>query len=1188
MWCSRTTIAVQPTSSSEKGDDDMRSNRQGSALLIVLGFLSFMVVSAVAFAIYMRAERMPSSALRRSVATRHLVKAALAEAISRVDDAVRNDPFPGFCATNTNGEVADTGKFYYFRKGSGGEQAVDVWEGRVFMPPDPQGGTINGQTRSAPISETVSPLTLEGLGYLPPALVNDVRFLSRSSWAASWQPLPFDSGRFAYCAVNVSDYLDVNRVAANRPRTAEPSGRLSLAPLFDQDFKLYDVFEENNYKGKSVENPQSSSAKAFDDFAGKKEGNPFTGYVRGESLEGLNAIGDTVPYVSLMDYNLALASAGPADYLSPLFYNWLAYKREDKPYYIDQSAEMTAALRQPFVTDSWFYDTTTWATGPDAGKPQDILTDGGHPFFGKDNLLKGVDWRANRNYYETAVNITGGALLDKMEKAGFHSSIHAFMWDYLDHDDYPLSLALPCIERVPMIAGLAAPKEVVRLVMDPPGGDGEELTTWTFTPRNWFNGTEADVLVAFPFKHGKRSRQLNCKVQLMLKVAFIQDGVLATADGGLRQAILPTEADWNAGEGTASMADRARLVFTFLTEGMSVQSLQNKTIKQEAEAVEEFTVDLSSAFAKMVSEQILILERKLVEEPAAKEGDQPKKVTKYVVHASPLKAGGAPVCEEIGVELNEADFNQKYRGISCRPHLFLWARIVEDGGRRKTVDLAPAGIYDDYLVNQVGEQSGQEIEQDLGRCVGGQGGNQRPVFEFVSQDVDLSYDKIVNGAVNGSSQQWQPEALYAVDPRFNSRPEHWYSTSLGGFSRDGWLQETHRAMKTRADAYRSNPQNTDRPDSDIFMFTSNMGMLQSLGEFGFIPNMATRQTAAAVSMSGDSAVGVDATTVLTQFPYLWHTYDPRDVITECTEKNIAGHSRQKECLVNPHTDNLGVMMTALANTPIDYWAAACNVDTSADTAAAEAFDKWGNKDEMKNPSGFSSARQYMFSSGNSRGAKLDYDELVDTAKNFMFLMGGLALDPSKHASLKELGDVVRDWKEFAPHNGREADCLEKFGNFITAKNARDQLLLWQKRLICDDGVYPSLVWQRVWDYVCKPLMIDVELPGDSNSQKDFMGTTLGTELHSVDRKFLYSYWRDCFANNQQLFLIFVRAESSALGGPGEGTPGQLGGRAVALVWRDPNWAGTEGKDRDLETQNMENVNRQQPHRTRVLFYHQFD
>ena len=72
-----------------------RHSQKGSALLIVLGFLSFMVVSAVAFAVWMRNERLPSSALRRNVANRYLVKAALAQAMSRVDDAIRSHAFPG-------------------------------------------------------------------------------------------------------------------------------------------------------------------------------------------------------------------------------------------------------------------------------------------------------------------------------------------------------------------------------------------------------------------------------------------------------------------------------------------------------------------------------------------------------------------------------------------------------------------------------------------------------------------------------------------------------------------------------------------------------------------------------------------------------------------------------------------------------------------------------------------------------------------------------------------------------------------------------------------------------------------------------------------------------------------------------------------------------------------------------------
>ena len=61
------------------------SSRRGSALLIVLGMLSFMIVSAVAFSVYMRMSRAPSSFLRRNIATSDLVKAALARAIEDID-----------------------------------------------------------------------------------------------------------------------------------------------------------------------------------------------------------------------------------------------------------------------------------------------------------------------------------------------------------------------------------------------------------------------------------------------------------------------------------------------------------------------------------------------------------------------------------------------------------------------------------------------------------------------------------------------------------------------------------------------------------------------------------------------------------------------------------------------------------------------------------------------------------------------------------------------------------------------------------------------------------------------------------------------------------------------------------------------------------------------------------------------
>ena len=94
-------------------------------------------------------------------------------------------------------------------------------------------------------------------------------------------------------------------------------------------------------------------------------------------------------------------------------------------------------------------------------------------------------------------------------------------------------------------------------------------------------------------------------------------------------------------------------------------------------------------------------------------------------------------------------------------------------------------------------------------------------------------------------------------------------------------------------------------------------------------------------------------------------------------------------------------------------------------------------------------------------------------------------------------------------------------------------------------------------------------------------------IHDVDRKFLYSYWRNCFEDNQQLYLMFVRAEPLMMMGGGDlnHTPAQLGGRAVALVWRDP--ARHPQKTQTASNNGVVPLD-QPPHKMRVLFYHQFD
>lgn len=1123
----------------------MRSSKQGSALLIVLGFLSFMVVSAVAFAIYMRAERMPSSALRRAVATRHLVKAALAEAISRVDDAIRDDPFPGFCATNDNGTVADSSKFYYFRSGQGGEQAIDVWDGRVFMPPDHQGGTINAETRYAPITETVSVLTLEGLGYLPPALVNDVRFLSRSSWAASWQPLPFDSGRFAYCVVNVSDYLDVNRISADKPRTAEAQRRLSVAHLFDRNFDPYDVHCNNNVNGSSVENPDSAAA-VFDDFSGKKSGALRTGYEQGDNVGGKyetwTAVGDKVPYVSLMDYNLALASSGPNSFLTPLYFNWLADKRRDQAYYIQsssRSSEMHSALRQPFVADSWSTN-EYWEV--------DISTTDGQPFKGMQSQLKRTNGRTSLMEVMRAQN---NPFFDKMERnAQLIGDVdYALLWDYLDHDDIPLSLALPCVERVPMISGLTPPK-ISLTKFSSTGEPDKGGKTWSFDARQWLDDSrEMLVVVPFPFKRGAERGSRNFSAQLLVRM------VLAPASANretLAAAVRPTKESW---ETPGRRMDGSVFSFTCLSKLKSVTVPEDVTKDTEAHVTTDggtlrFTF---SDFPNSGLSQVEVLKQETVADGEPGPDGTQKKKDVYTVLVSPLGEDGKEAVAP-GQQIEESAFNG-LSGIEFVPHVFMWARIVNSEG--KTVDLVPAGLYDDQDLE--GRTVGPEFAV-LEGLTGQMSTSAKPLFEFVSTDpaTALSFAKIKDGSFGGGETTWNVKGIYAVDPRFNYAPEHWYDAQTDSISFDDWLTKTKSALKDGA--------MSDR-DPDIFMFTSNQGFLQSIGEFGFLPYLHQPGTSASFSFPsintrGLGSFGTSALEVMKRYGYLWRTYDSQEFY-ELSEAARIGRSRQKENLVNPHTDNLGVMMAALANTPYDYWAAAAGVDE----AECQLYKDLGNTTSSGFDK-FSDARDFAFNSKN-KGSRIKYQELVEIAKTIMCAMGGVSLQDSDEAV---------------------ANAASVLGGANKTK-LRNEVIRLLKNRIRDGHARPSSAWVYIWDTLWNRLAFDSVNPEDEGSFEELLGVQLSEPLHYVDRKFLYSYWRDCFANNQQLFLVFVRAESSALGGPGEGTPAQLGGRAVALVWRDPDWAegnGESGRDRDQESQSTGNQNRQRPHRTRVLFYHQFD
>lgn len=1071
------------------------SRKSGSALLIVLGFLSFMVVSAVAFAIYMRAERMPSSALRRAVATRHLVHAALAEAIARVDDAVRGDPFPGLCDTNTDFSAKGT---YTYRDQRG--QAMDVWQGRVFMPPDPLGGTTTRETRFAPVTETVSVLTLEGLGYLPPGLVNDVRFLSRSSWAAQWQQLPFDAGRFAFCAVNVSDYFDVNRVWANRGRTSEAGGRLSLGYLFDPSF---DPTAGNGASAGDVVN-FAADAATFDRFvhttrqSGDDKGNDNT-----------QAVGSDTPYVSLLDYNLALGRNGGGSSLMPLFYNWID-RSSQASYYQEGSQQAKSAARQPFVTES-VSTNESWLV--------DLATAKGQPFYGR-NLTPSQNVRVSDvvNYnseFFRQVFSAGSKLLSPLD--------YVTLYDYLDHDDIPLSLAAPCVERVPMVAAL---EQTVQFAPGPmpakpgpttPGGPNQPKTSITYfdVDRNWFQPGVLTTVVAFPFKHGKtRNNNLSggpFKVQALVRLFLAPAGLNARSP--IAAQLRPqNEADWTKREDAFSFNGQNG-VFMLSVRSQEVDLTLPNSVQDEADAfctggggsgIVAIPVNFGDLNFPADLHMLTVKKSQDCNDQGIPVGQETKTYTLNIrpfIDANGNLPNGA-------ADISEAEFNA-VAGIEVVPYVCVWVRIVNGDG---TVDLVPAYPDDDVLNGGAG---GDPVLQTYG-------GSSAPLMRFVGDGVPFSLQTIAGGSFSGGTPTWKPKAMYTVDPRFNWAPESWYASEQSGVTFDKWLDATRSAVGMGTDATR---------DEDIFLFTSNQGVLQSLGEFAFLPRLCENGAELISASSFDGAERTAANQVA-NFACMWRSYPvDRNWYAQWAALRV-GRSTARECLVNPYTDNRAVMMAALANTPVDYWAAGRGM--AADCALRKDGAKMINDTDPWITTAADALKYAFGSKSDDPGDKLQCQNLVSIADQIMTEMrtGTLGLIESNMGN--------NNWN-------------------------------------------PATAWEDIWDN----LAWDIQQNG--NSVTRFLGVDLGNNvaLHSVDRKFLYSYWRDCFANNQQLFLIFVRAESNALGGPGEGTPAQQGGRAVALVWRNPSATRQEGRSYDAQP-TYNNSGEREPHQTRVLFYHQFD
>lgn len=1121
-------------------------SRKGSALLIVLGMLSFMVVSAVGFSIFMRESRKPSSHLKRSITARFLLRAALANAISRVDGELVD-----FVTKDSRGrpehEFRVEGIFDDFYPGVGPSQNApgensglhdkngDFWDKRVFTP----FGQVDPE-------QTVSTLTLESLAYLPPAIINEVRVWSRLTRTAEWKNLAYDLGRYAFCAVDVSDCFDVNKVRADERRSSAANHRVNFSPLYTDE----------------------SYAQKLDVI-----------------LDKVTKM-DPASYISLADFNVVAGKGSP-------FAPWTSFIGEkDKQIYSSNSrTEGPACVSNAlFITDTWFPPTNT-VRGAKAAKTYNLEEAGGRNQPWKEGQFncKSYDYDNGGPIAAREKSYIGEALYGMLQGIGF-----ACLYDYLDEDQVPLSYCLPCTETAPMVCALGVNPERTSVKMlyeekeivtkanfgKPDDKTGEypyEVTVTCCSLKVDASELAIDGVLAFPFKRtANKGYPQSFSGDALVRVFFSPKATrsrLNAAGGRGGGLVHPLPGQQWSEESKDGAWNRG--VFTEYVPkiGISTQDLLTKPIKKQEDALGGFM-----ALAN-VSGDLTLFYR--VEKTAKKPGG--KSETWYSFDGMKDAADTFYPRDEEGAiydwwtaYLEDKD-NKKdkptappggYYGddpaalpsgsgrnslhdLEVYPHVAVWVRLYNGDD---TYDIVPARLNDDEVyANRICPDSGEWVT-----CAGGN--DKAPILAFrdgtkISLDESTLKNKD-NFPDDGKKLTFNAEwnRLYVADPRYNYAPENWFAVSSDDDIKEDWLDVVSLLFGKNG------------RDRDIFMFTSDQEYLQTIGELAFLPRVGepNRPAGRLTRYYRDNShfdpddklfgapfasrkLGSDVETALSQLcqaEFFWRTYTGYDngYDSDRDSRVYTLYEDESPCEIvsgvndfraNPFSQDERIMAAVVMDTPFDYFAASTHDLNSLYGGAADDVPP--------------SKAKYVFSdpdaSNNNQGNGKDSAGYV---RGFSRLADGMRQKFADGA--KKSSAAAASWFDIYD----SAD----FG-------------WWNKNETGDDQVH----------------LFGVKLDEDN-------------PLHGVDRKFLYAFWRECFQNRQQLFLIFIRAEPLTVGGMGFSSlaASQLGARGVALVWRDPEPPSARGvrKRIDRSSQSVQlstwktMLHDSGPHRTRVLFYHPID
>ena len=1011
------------------------TTRRGSALLIVLGMVAFIVISAVAFSAYMRHARLPSSYLRRTSASRLLVKGALAEAIDIIDASIGNNPHPGV-----------GNREYSYPRAGGVRASRNHFVDHCYL----------GTNGFAQVSDTVSTLGVEALAYIPPPLINEARYYSRRSFAAMWHTLGFDSGRFAFFALDVSDYFDVNKLYASYGRNSSDEGRISLAHCFENA-------QHNDYG--------SLDPEAWDEFMDKYR------RTHDEMLQGTQD-SSKFPLVSVADLNLAINKEKPGGLTSP----FCEYVMQGTKFVEDDSGADAALKRGlTFVTDG-----ITALPQTNATEAIDLSRAEDQPFagFGEDTPDK------NDASIDDVMNFGTSKFLSRYMKE-LQAPEVAQLYDYLDRDSLPLSLALPTVERTPMIVGVAldapAPLQFDVAVSDtstvtiPSQNPG--VTPPTYKKKTCYklslSGELAvNVGVVYPFNH-YRGRESAFKVQAAATVAFVdQSASRSLRIAGAKNPAVFDRGSWQPSRQSPSASkydsENAAGVITMLSDVKSISLSQKNVVSEEtAMPQDDILLEFGAINVELAGE---------IPPSADLPGSASDTATLRVIEECDSQGTptGAAATEDIGWfpsngELNGVLDQAGVSGKKIVPVVQVWVRVLNEND--KVVDLVPACAADDETPSELlrdasGSSSRGALRFFCGQAAGAAG----------NAAVELSKTAFEGyQTTKPEAATLYPAAYLADDPRFNYAPENLKAlATIDKLFKELWLAENRSGER----------------DGDIFMSVSDAGYLQSGFELGAILRISGMEGGGDGFGTLNGAYNGEIRTDFASCPAdssMWRTYSTfakNGAQSDIAKLNISSGSRGAR--VNPYTTDTSIMMAALANTPVDWWAASTN---------------------------------------DVEDVKKDMLDNLDEANKYTYSAIGSKTSPGyevKYEKLREVGEKIK-----------------------SAMRSGDS-------------------WEMAFD----------DLDWDSNDPATLLGVELGgsVNLTAADKKYLHAFWRESFGIRQQLFLVFVRAEPMMMGGGGvKQTPPQLGARAVALVWRDPNPTreDTDGGD-------------PRPHRTRVLFYRQFD